>query len=202
MSGDQLLALIMFAFAGTFTPGPNTTIATITGANFGLRAAVPHMLGVPVGFATMLLAAAAGAAAIVLAFPFAAQVLKWAGVAYLIWLALMLARSSTSGLAQLSGPFKLPLTFVQSAAFQYLNPKAWMLSVATAGAFFAGDSPLTRGALAAVVFGIAATASIAVWASIGAALRGWLSRGARLRIFNVVMGLLLGATALWMALAQ
>jgi len=202
MSGDQLLALVMFAFAGTFTPGPNTTIATITGANFGLRAAVPHMLGVPVGFATMLLAAAAGAAAIVLAFPFAAQVLKWAGVAYLIWLALMLARSSTSGLAQLSGPFKLPLTFVQSAAFQYLNPKAWMLSVATAGAFFAGDSPLTRGALAAVVFGIAATASIAVWASIGAALRGWLSQGARLRIFNVVMGLLLGATAFWMALAQ
>jgi len=202
MSGDQLLALVMFAFAGTFTPGPNTTIATITGANFGLRAVVPHMLGVPVGFATMLLAAAAGAAAIVLAFPFAAQVLKWAGVAYLIWLAFMLARSSTSGLAQLSGPFKLPLTFVQSAAFQCLNPKAWMLSVATAGAFFAGDSPLTRGALAAVVFGIAATASIAVWASIGAALRGWLSHGARLRIFNVVMGLLLGATALSMALAQ
>ena len=202
MSGDQLLALVMFAFAGTFSPGPNTAIATVTGANFGLRAVVPHMLGVPVGFATMLLAAAAGAAAIVLAFPFATQVLKWAGVAYLLWLGLMLARSSTSGAAQLSGPFRLPLTFLQSAAFQYLNPKAWMLSIATAGAFFAGDSPLTRGALAAVIFAVAASSSIAVWASLGAALRGWLAHGRRLRIFNVVMGILLGATALWMAFAQ
>ena len=75
-----------------FTPGPNTAIATVTGANFGFRAAVPHMFGVPVGFASMLLAAAGGAAAIVLAFPLAAQVLKWAGVAYLMWLALLLAR--------------------------------------------------------------------------------------------------------------
>ena len=80
MSIDQILALTLFAFAGTFTPGPNTAIATVTGANFGLRAALPHMFGVPVGFASMLLAAAGGAAAIVLAFPFAAQVLKWAGV--------------------------------------------------------------------------------------------------------------------------
>ena len=153
MSIDQILALTLFAFAGTFTPGPNNAIATVTGANFGLRAAVPHMFGVPVGFASMLLAAAAGAAAIVLAFPFAAQALKWAGVAYLMWLALLLARSTQTGLPQLSGPFKLPLTFMQSAAFQYLNPKAWMLSVATAGAFFAGDAPLLWGALAALYSG-------------------------------------------------
>ncbi|MEP6609154.1 MAG: LysE family translocator [Burkholderiaceae bacterium] len=202
MSLDHLLALTLFAFAGTFTPGPNTTIATVTGANFGLRAALPHMFGVPVGFASMLLAAAAGAAAIALAVPFAAQVLKWAGIAYLLWLALLLARSNPAGPAQLSGPFKLPLTFVQSAAFQFLNPKAWMLSLATAGAFFAGDSPLLWGAAAALIFGIAAIASIMVWASVGAALRGWLSHGHRLRVFNVSMGLLLAATALWMALTQ
>lgn len=108
MGADQLLALTLFAFAGTFTPGPNTTIATVTGANFGFRAALPHVFGVPVGFASMLLAAAAGAAAIVLAFPLAAQVLKWAGVAYLLWLALLLARANQAGPAQLSGPFKLP----------------------------------------------------------------------------------------------
>ena len=123
MSIDQILALTLFAFAGTFTPGPNNAIATVTGANFGFRAAVPHMFGVPVGFASMLLAAAGGAAAIVLAFPLAAQVLKWAGVAYLMWLALLLARSTQAGPAQMSGPFKLPLTFMQSAAFQYLEPE-------------------------------------------------------------------------------
>ena len=119
MTFDQLVALTLFAVAGTFTPGPNTVIATATGANFGFRAAIPHVLGVPFGFASMLLAAAAGATAIILASPMAAQVLKWAGVAYLLWLGLALARSNQAGTATVSGPFKLPLTFVQSAAFQY-----------------------------------------------------------------------------------
>ncbi len=199
MSADQLLALTVFALVGSFTPGPNNTIATVTGANFGLRAALPHVFGVPFGFATMLLAAAGGVAAVLIASPLASQALKWAGVAYLLWLALMLARSNDTGLVQPTGPFKLPLSFVQSAAFQYLNPKAWMLAVATAGTFFAGEKPLLRGALAALVFGVTALGSIVVWASVGAALRGWLARGRRLRVFNAAMGLLLAATAVWMA---
>lgn len=199
MSGDQFLALTVFALAGSFTPGPNNTIATITGANFGLRAALPHVFGVPFGFATILVAAAGGVAAVLLASPIATQVLKWAGVAYLLWLAWVLARSNDTGHLQSSGPFKLPLNFLQSAAFQYLNPKAWMLTVATAGTFFAGEKPLLRGAVASLVFGVAALGSIVVWASVGAALRGWLSRGHRLRFFNATMGLLLAATALWMA---
>ena len=202
MTVDQVLALALFAIAGTFTPGPNTVIATATGANFGLRAAIPHVFGVPFGFATMLLAAAAGATAIVLASPVAAQVLKWVGVAYLLWLGFALARSAQLGTAIVSGPFKLPLTFVQSAAFQYLNPKAWMLAIGTAGAFFAGEAPLLRGAVAAVIFGAAALVSIIVWAAVGAALRSWLSRGNRLRVFNISMGLLLAITAVWMAISQ
>ena len=77
-----------------------------------------------------------------------------------------------------------------------------MLAVGTAGAFFAGDSLLLRGAVAAVIFGIAAMGSIIVWAAAGAALRSWLSHGRRLRVFNAVMGLLLAITALWMAISQ
>ncbi len=199
MSADQLLALTVFALVGSFTPGPNNTIATVTGANFGLRAALPHVFGVPFGFATMLLAAAGGVAAVLIASPLASQALKWAGVAYLLWLAWVLARSNDRGLVQPTGPFKLPLSFVQSAVFQYLNPKAWMLAVATAGTFFAGERPLLRGALASLVFGVAALGSIMLWASVGAALRGWLSRGRRLRFFNAAMGFLLATTAVWMA---
>jgi threonine/homoserine/homoserine lactone efflux protein len=199
MEIDQVLALTVFALVGSFTPGPNNAIATLTGANFGMRAAVPHMLGVPFGFASMLLAAAGGVAAVLLAHPVAAEAIRWLGTAYLLWLAwsLMRARESKS---LSSGPFTLPLSFSQAAVFQYLNPKAWMLSAATAGAFMAGDEPLTRGALAAAIFAVTAFASLLVWAALGAALRAWLAHGARLRVFNIVMGASLALTALWMLL--
>jgi len=199
MDTDQVIALAVFALVGSFTPGPNNAIATLTGANFGLRAAVPHMLGVPFGFASMLLAAAGGVAAILLTHPVAAEVIRWAGTAYLLWLAWTLVRS-TEAKPLSSGPFALPLSFSQAALFQYLNPKAWMLMAATAGAFMAGDRPFVRGALAAAMFAITAFASLVVWAALGASLRSWLAHGSRLRIFNVVMGVSLALTAMWMLL--
>jgi threonine/homoserine/homoserine lactone efflux protein len=208
LSNDELLALALFALAGSFTPGPNNTIAVITGANHGLRAAVPHIAGVPFGFASMLIAAAGGAAALLLAVPAAAATLKWLGVAYLLWLALGLAREALAqepgalpaGAGVGGGPFRIPLTFAQSALFQYLNPKAWLLVAATAGVWFSGEQALARGTLAALVFATTAVASLLVWAAAGAALRAWLARGQRLRGFNLLMGTLLAATALWMGL--
>jgi threonine/homoserine/homoserine lactone efflux protein len=129
----------------------------------------------------------------------AAEAIRWLGTAYLLWLAWSLMRASESKSLS-SGPFTLPLSFSQAAVFQYLNPKAWMLSAATAGAFMAGDEPLTRGALAAAIFAVTAFASLLVWAALGAALRAWLAHGARLRVFNIVMGASLALTALWMVL--
>jgi threonine/homoserine/homoserine lactone efflux protein len=199
MEADQVIALAVFALVGSFTPGPNNAIATLTGANFGMRAAVPHILGVPFGFASMLLAAAGGVAAVLLTHPVAAEAIRWLGTAYLLWLAWSLMRT-TEAKPLTSGPFALPLSFSQSAVFQYLNPKAWMLSAATAGAFMAGDGPFMRGALAAGIFAVTALASLVVWAALGASLRTWLARGSRLRVFNVVMGASLALTALWMLL--
>lgn len=196
---EQAVALALFALAGSFTPGPNNAIATATGANHGFRAAIPHIVGVPVGFATMLLAAAGGVAALILASPLASGMLRALGVTYLLWLAWGLARAADLGSAA-GGPFRLPLTFVQSALFQYVNPKAWMLALATAGTWFVGDRALARGALAALIFGAAALASLVVWTWLGAALRRWLAQGTRLRRFNAAMGALLAGTALWMAL--
>jgi threonine/homoserine/homoserine lactone efflux protein len=199
LTWDQLTALTLFALAGCFTPGPNNAIATVTGANCGFRAAVPHIFGVPFGFASMLLAAAGGVAALILTSPLASSLLRWAGVAYLLWLSLGLARARDLGAAPASGPFRIPLTFTQSALFQYFNPKAWMLAAATAGTWFAGPHAMARGAVAALVFGAAASASLVVWAWLGAALRAWLAQGRRLRAFNLAMGALLAATAWWMA---
>jgi threonine/homoserine/homoserine lactone efflux protein len=199
MSAEQLIALIVFALIGSFTPGPNNAIAAATGANHGFAAALPHILGVPFGFATMLLAAAGGVAALIVASPALAATLKWLGIAYLLWLAWSLARASDGGSG--TGPFALPLAFWQSALFQYLNPKAWMLAVATAAAWLAGNDPWQRAAIVCLVFAAAAMASVALWAAAGAALRGWLAQGRRLRALNLVMGALLAATALWMGAA-
>lgn len=199
MSADQLTALVVFALVGSFTPGPNNAIATATGANHGFAAALPHIAGVPFGFSTMLLAAAGGVAALVVASPALSAALKWLGIAYLLWLAWGLARSRDGGGA--GGPFELPLAFWQSALFQYFNPKAWMLAVATAAAWLANDRPWQRAAIVCAVFSAACAASLVLWAAVGAALRDWLACGARLRAFNATMGALLAATAVWMGVA-
>lgn len=194
---DQLLALLALAVAGSFTPGPNNTIATVTGANHGLRAVVPHMFGVPFGFSTMLVLGSLGAAALIVAHPVLGSLIKWAGIAYLLYIAWQIAGSGKSGDRAVAQPF----TFWQSAAFQYANPKAWMLSAATAGAFAGqGGDTWLRTALVCAVFSLCAFASLVLWGWLGVALRSWLSSGARLRAFNLTMGALLAATAAWMAL--
>ena len=134
MPFEQLLALAILAFVGSFTPGPNNMIATVTGANHGFRAALPHIFGVPFGFASMLIAGAVGVAALLLTYPFIAALIKWAGIAYLIFIAWQLARPKSTG-KESAGTAMKPLSFWQSAAFQYANPKAWMLAAATAGSF-------------------------------------------------------------------
>ena len=198
MTHDQWIALVLFALVGSFSPGPNNTIATVTAANFGLRAALPHVFGVPFGFASMLVLAALGVAAALLAVPALAMVIKVLGVVYLLWLAWHLARAGDTLPENVGGPFRLPLSFTQAALFQYFNPKAWMLAAATAGAWFTGEQALARGLLAALIFASATFASLVVWSWAGATLREWLQRGARMRRFNLAMGVVLAATALWM----
>lgn len=200
MSPEQLTALIVFAAVASFTPGPNNTIAAATGANFGFRAVLPHVFGVPVGFISMLLAAAGGVTAVLLATPMLSGTLKWAGVTYLLWLSWQLTQPA-SNQSNAGGPFALPLGFTQSALFQYLNPKAWMLALATTTAFAAGEQPLHRAAIIVVVFPLFALASVALWGWAGAALREWLRHGRRMRVFNMLMRATLAATALWMALS-
>jgi threonine/homoserine/homoserine lactone efflux protein len=196
MRAEQLIALIVFALAGSFTPGPNNTIASVTGANHGLRAVIPHIFGVPFGFSTMLIAGGLGAAALIIAHPLLAAAIKWIGIAYLLYIAWAIMSADKVG----DGTLAPPLTFWQSAAYQYANPKAWMLAAATAGTYMAADGATIRVAIICVVFSIACAASLVVWAAAGAALKRWLQQGARLRTFNVAMGATLALTAFWMAI--
>ncbi|WP_255581608.1 LysE family translocator [Cupriavidus sp. AU9028] len=198
MSPAQFIALLSLMVVGSFTPGPNTTIAAMTGANFGLRATLPHCIGVAFGFATLVALCAAGVGALVLASPLLAGIVHAAGVAYLLWLAFKLARSATLADKQVLAP----LSVWQSAALQYANIKAWMLALATAASYMTNAAdPLQRGLLVCLVFGVFGFLSNGVYGAIGASLRQWLQVGGRIRWFNRAMGLALAATALWIAVA-
>ena len=197
MPFEQLLALAILAFVGSFTPGPNNMIATVTGANHGFRAALPHIFGVPFGFGSMLIAGAVGVAALLLTHPFVAALIKWAGITYLLFIAWQLARPKVTGKESDARTMK-PLSFWQSAAFQYANPKAWMLAAATAGSFMTNHPTFVSIAIIVIVFSTAAIGSLITWTWVGSALRHWLSVGSRMRTFNLAMGVLLAATALWL----
>ena len=200
MEPAQLGAFVVFSLVGSFTPGPNNTIATATAANFGFRAALPHIFGVPFGFSTMLALGSLGAVGLLLSLPTAAGAIKWAGIAYLVYLGWLLIRAARPTPDYAPGTLAArPLTFLESALFQYANPKAWMLATATAGTFMSGRDVATRAALICMVFSATCIASLAVWAWMGAGLRRWLRTGRRRWWFNAAMGLSLAATALWMA---
>ena len=200
MEPAQLGAFVVFSLVGSFTPGPNNTIATATAANFGFRAALPHIFGVPFGFSTMLALGSLGAVGLLLSLPTAAGAIKWAGIAYLVYLGWLLIRAARPTPDYAPGTLAArPLTFLESAVFQYVNPKAWMLATATGGTFMSGRDVATRAALICMVFSATCIASLAVWAWMGAALRRWLRAGRRRWWFNMAMGLSLAATALWMA---
>ncbi|MHA7681201.1 LysE family translocator [Cupriavidus sp. PET2-C1] len=198
LSAAQFAALLSLMAVGAFTPGPNTTIAAVTGANFGLRATLPHCVGVAFGFASILALCAAGVGALILASPALALLVHAAGVLYLLWLALKLARSTALSDKQVLRP----LSVWQSAVLQYANIKAWMLALATAASYMAGaQSPVHRALLVCAVFAVFGFVSNGVYGVIGATLRQWLQVGHRIRWFNRAMGLALALTALWIALA-
>jgi threonine/homoserine/homoserine lactone efflux protein len=204
MSTQEFTALLLFATAMSFTPGPNTTLSTALAANFGLRRALGFIVAVPTGWTLMMLACGLGLGALVFAMPMLRLAVKVFGVAYLVWLAWKLSRSSTLGEPSAD---RLQVSFVQGVALQFVNIKAWMLALALAGGWVAtsaGQPAANPGERLAIVCGVmlvfALTSNLA-YAVAGALLRRWLSQGARLLWFNRGMGALLLATAGWMAIA-
>lgn len=191
-NATDLLPLALFAFTGALTPGPNNSIAMLTGAHRGLRAVLPHLFGVPTGFALMIAFAGLGLGALLAARPAWNLALQGCGTAYLLYLAWRLARSPVETGAALSA-FR-ELGFFQSVAFQFSNPKAWAFALATVTAFAAQSS----GRLLAVIliWSVAILVSVALWAAMGQALVGLLASPGRRRAFNVGAALLLAITAL------
>ena len=126
MTPELLIAFATYAFVTSITPGPNNTMLLASGANFGFGPTVPNILGISLGFAAMVLAVGLGAGALFVAFPLAHDILRYGGALYLMVLAWRLARSGGAGTAETGAR---PLTFLEAAAFQWINPKAWIMAV-------------------------------------------------------------------------
>ncbi len=188
MTYDLALALIGFAFVSSITPGPNNVMLMASGANFGLHRTVPHMLGVSLGHAFLVLVVGLGLAEIFQSLPWLRHGVMVACGVYLLYLAWKIAHAAAPEDGEVTGS---PLTFFQAAAFQWVNPKAIYMGI-TAQAYYAPEGGGWIGAASvAALFLCTNLPSVAVWAWGGTQVRRWLSDPMRLRTFNWTMAALL-----------
>jgi len=192
MTATLLLALAAFALVGSVTPGPNNLMLMTSGTNFGFRRTVPHMLGVAIGFTVMIVAVGVGMATVLAVVPGLLGVIKWASVAYLLYLAWKIATAPAKPLTGTSGA--RPTTFLQAAAFQWVNPKAWTMALTAISAYLPAGSRIAGLLVVAGVFGAINLPSVGLWAAMGVSLRRFLADPRRLRAFNVAAALTLVAT--------
>jgi threonine/homoserine/homoserine lactone efflux protein len=191
MTADLILALILFAFASSITPGPNNIMLLASGANFGLRRTVPHMLGISIGHAVMVALIGLGLLQLFEALPWLRPTLMAACAAYLLWLAWKIANAAAPDAASATGR---PFSFLQAAAFQWVNPKAWYMGIYAQTHYAPDDASWLGALLVPVVFAMVNLPSVAVWAAAGTRLRRWLAAPGRLRAFNITMAVLLVAS--------
>ena len=190
MNGD-FWPLVGFSVAMTITPGPNNLMVAAAAANHGITETVPHILGITVGFTLMLAIVAGGLGGVVDAVPFLHPVLQWGGAAWLLYLAWKIATAPPPS-EQRSRP---SLGFFGAAAFQWVNPKAWMIAVAAASEFVVPGRPLLLEAgRIAGIFAIVAIPCILPWAMLGSGTARILNAPHRLQAFNIVMAVLLVAS--------
>ena len=194
MSLEIFLALLVFAFVTSITPGPNNFMLLASGVNFGFRRTVPHMLGIGAGFLSLLLGVGFGLGAILAAYPSLHTGLKVAGGLYLVYLAWRIAMSRSLG--ESGAGVARPMRFVEAAAFQWVNPKAWVMAATAMAIYTTPEAPFVSVVLVAIAFALVNVPSVSTWAGFGVALRGFLSDETRLKRFNVAMGVLLVAS-LW-----
>ena len=191
---DVFAALIVFAFVTSITPGPNNLMLMASGVNFGFWRTVPHMFGIGAGFLSLLLAVGFGLGAVLTAYPALHLALKIAGGAYLLYLAWRIAMSRS--MADGTGTGARPMTFLEAAAFQWVNPKAWVMAVTAMAIYTNPKSPTLSIILVAVAFAVVNVPSVSSWAGFGMALRGFLADPIRLKWFNIAMGIAL-MLSLW-----
>jgi threonine/homoserine/homoserine lactone efflux protein len=191
MSETLLVALATFCFASSITPGPNNMMLLASGANFGFARTVPHLAGITIGFVVMILAMGFGVRGLFAAYPMLYTILRVVSIGYLLWLAWRIA---TAGGFSEQGASAQPMTFLQAAAFQWVNPKAWAYSLGIVTAFVTPENFVSGLLFAAAVATAVMLPCMATWTGFGTLLRQLLTQPWRLRAFNVTMAILLVAS--------
>jgi threonine/homoserine/homoserine lactone efflux protein len=188
---EIILALVLFAFASSISPGPNNLMLMSSGANFGFRKTLPHMMGVGLGFTLMVALVGMGVMQVFDLYPASYMILKWCSIVYLVYLSYKVATSAPpeNKRANKAKPF----SFIQAVLFQWVNPKAWTIALTSIG-IYAPDRDVKSVIIVALVFGAVNLPSISVWVVLGQKLQKILSSVKRLRIFNGIMAFLLLAS--------
>jgi threonine/homoserine/homoserine lactone efflux protein len=188
------VSFVLFGVIAAITPGHNNVMLTTTGLNFGVRRGVPHLLGICIGFPVMLALIGLGFGTLFQLYPILHEVIKIVGVIYLLYLAWKIA--STRGGAREINQSK-PINFWQAAAFQWINPKAWIMGSSALAAYTSlDDNFFLQVLIICVTFMIITIPCAGIWLVFGAGLQHFLKDPGHLKIFNISMALLLIASIL------
>jgi threonine/homoserine/homoserine lactone efflux protein len=193
MSHSLFIAFVMFATVMFFTPGPNNIMLLSSGLSYGFRPTLPHIAGITIGFAFMVGAVGVGLGTVFIAYPILQTILKWGGVAYLVYLAAAIAMADPVKPEE-GGRRKRPMTFWGAAMFQWINAKGWVMVIGTITAYAAIASFPWNIAIQVALSLILGTLSCTAWALFGSSLRRLLTSRRAVRAFNIVMALLLLAS--------
>ena len=191
MRQDVFYALILFCFVSGVTPGPNNIMLMTSGVNFGFRRTLPHLVGVVLGFAAMVALIGLGLDAIFARFPQLMPVMRWAGAAYLLWLAWRIANSGPMREGAAEGR---PLGFFGAAAFQWINPKGWVMAISALTAYSVTDDYTISVLAVALTYLAIGFPSSGAWVVFGSAMRRALRDPGIARAFNLTMAALLVAS--------
>ncbi len=190
---DYYLSLITFTFVAGITPGPNNIMLLASGLNHGIRKSMPHYLGICIGFPIMVTVVGFGLGALFEQYPGIFIYIKVSGIAYLLYLAW---KTANAGNSSASKNVRQPLTFVQAAAFQWLNPKAWVIAVGALAAFTTPENVTQSGVTITLIYFVMGFLCMAIWLKLGQGLQQSLSKGNRIHYFNITMAVLLALSVI------
>ena len=189
MALEVLAGLALFSFVSSITPGPNNLMLMASGANFGFRRTLPHMLGVGLGFTGMVVLVGVGLLGLFQAYPLSYDILRVVSVVYLLFLAWKIGTAARPE-AEEGARQGRPMTFLQAVLFQWVNPKAWTMAL-TALSVYAPSQSFGAVVFVAVVFGVINFPCVSSWTLLGQQAQRWLTSQRRLVTFNLVMASLL-----------
>jgi len=195
MSLDTWLAFALFAFVSSITPGPNNTMMLASGVNFGIARSLPHMLGITLGFCFMILLMGLGLGAVFERFPLVYTAMRYAGAAYMLYLAWKILHSGppeTVGAAD--APAARPMGFAAAAGFQWINPKAWVMALGAISTYLPAEHSVWQLLALIGLMGLINLPSTGSWAVFGASMRRHLQEPRFLRVFNTLAAVALVAS--------